>query len=85
MALGGAWYYEFDDENFRITIDMDRAILDNDWEKVVDCAQAQQVRQILRELFPFFVSIDEHRKPEISHKHTIVQKASIKSFHWDKT
>ena len=42
MALGGAWYYEFDDENFRITIDMDRAILDNDWQKVVDCAQAQQ-------------------------------------------
>lgn len=42
LALAGVWHYEFDDENFRLTINMDRAIMNNDWQEAVDCARTQK-------------------------------------------
>lgn len=42
VALTSIKYLEFNDENFRITINMDRAIMDNDWQKAIDYASAQE-------------------------------------------
>ena len=38
FSIGGMWYRAFDDENFKVTMKMDRAMDDEDWETVVDCA-----------------------------------------------
>lgn len=37
-AIGMMWYGAFDDENFRVTLKMDRAMDRGDWAGVVDCA-----------------------------------------------
>ena len=38
FSIGGMWYRAFDDENFKVTMKMDRAMDGEDWETVVDCA-----------------------------------------------
>ena len=41
-ALFATYHYQFNDENFRITISMDRAIQENDWQKAIHHAAAQK-------------------------------------------